>query len=472
MRSAVRVVTGAILALVCGAAGAERIALPPPMLNSRVTLSKALQDRRSIRDFSKEPVSDRFLSGVLWAANGFNRPDRRTNATALNKQTIRIYVCMKSGAYLYDAKKNTLEKICGDDLRAAVAGRQPFAAKAPVSLVIAADLSDPLYAKPPRNVITHYDAGIVSGNIYLYCAANGLATVCRATMDREALRKALKLPETMFLHLNHPIGYPATNGYASNYPDSVVNKCLAEECARRGIVLTDWHLHIRGGMTPQLAAAREGAWIVRTGALENHGREWPLCDNAKLAAFADAVHAVKVGGRPLPVGIQVNDRDWFRQIDKETRAKLDYVLADTMIMGVRPDGRANRLWEPQEIPDPEAWMERYFAHNMQILDEPISILANPTYLPAAVADKYDSLWTEERMRKLIAKAVARGIALEIQAESSFPRPKFLRLAKEMGAKFSFGTNNFDARPKDLSRWLEAIVWLDLGPNDIWSNEKK
>ena len=469
MRSTVRVVTGAILALVCGAAGAETIALPPPMLNSRVTVSKALQDRRSIRDFSEEPVSDRFLSGVLWAANGFNRPDRRTNATALNKQTIRIYVCMKSGAYLYNAKKNALEKICGDDLRAAVAGRQPFAAKAPVSLVIAADLSDPLYAKPPRNVITHYDAGIVSGNIYLYCAANGLATVCRATMDREALRKALKLPDAMFLHLNHPIGYPATGGYASNYPDSVVNKCLAEECARRGIVLTDWHLHIRGGMTPQLAAAREGAWIVRTGALENHGREWPLCDNAKLAAFADAVHAVKVGGRSLPVGIQVNDRDWFRQIDNETRAKLDYVLADTMIMGVRPDGRANRLWEPQEIPDPETWMERYFEHNMQILDEPISILANPTFLPAAIADKYDSLWTEERMRKLIAKAVARGIALEIQAESSFPRPKFLRLAKEMGAKFSFGTNNFDARPKDLSRWLEAIVWLDLGPGDIWNS---
>ena len=50
--------------------------------------------------------------------------------------------------------------------------------------------------------------------------------------------------------------------------------------------------------------------------------------------------------------------------------------------------------------------------------------------------------------------------------------KFLRLAKEMGAKFSFGTNNFDARPKDLSRWLEAIVWLDLGPNDIWRTEKK
>ena len=75
MKSTVRVVTGAILALVCGAAGAETIALPPPMLNSRVTVSKALQDRRSIRDFSEEPVSDRFLSGVLWKRDGAEQAD-------------------------------------------------------------------------------------------------------------------------------------------------------------------------------------------------------------------------------------------------------------------------------------------------------------------------------------------------------------------------------------------------------------
>jgi nitroreductase len=60
------------------------------------------------------------------------------------------------------------------------------------------------------NTLSHYDAGIVSGNIYLYCAANGLATVCRGSMDREALRKALKLPERKVLHLNHPIGRPAS----------------------------------------------------------------------------------------------------------------------------------------------------------------------------------------------------------------------------------------------------------------------
>ena len=254
----------------------------------------------------------------------------------------------------------------------------------------------------------------------------------------------------------------------ANYPDNTVNRLLAKTCAARGIAITDWHVHIRGGMTPELAVERENASFIRSSALENHGREWPINDNAKLRAFIDQARAVKVNGRSLPVGIQVNDRDWFRQIDKETLARLDYVLADTMIMGKMPDGSDNRLWKPQTITDPEAWMERYMAHNLQILGEPISILANPTYLPECLADRYDTLWTEERMRQIIAKAVERGIALEIQAESLFPRPKFLRLAKAMGAKFSFGTNNFDPKPKDLSRWLEVITWLDLHGSDIWT----
>ena len=76
------------------------------------------------------------------------------------------------------------------------------------------------------------------------------------------------------------------------------------------------------------------------------------------------------------------------------------------------------------------------------------------------------------MRAVIAKAVKKGVALEIQAESPYPRPQFLKLAKEMGAKFSFGTNNFDPTPKDLSRWLEAITWLDLKASDIWMPSKR
>jgi len=185
---------------------AESLKLPAPDMDSGLAVMQALKVRHSERAFAETELSESELSGLLWAANGFNRPDKRTNATGMNKQTIVIYVCMKSGAYRYDAKANELVKVSGEDLRPAVAGRQAFAATAPVSVVIAADTSDPLY-KGDRVTLSCYDAGIVSGNIYLYCAAHNLATVCRATMDREKLKKGLGLAGNITLHLNHPVGH-------------------------------------------------------------------------------------------------------------------------------------------------------------------------------------------------------------------------------------------------------------------------
>ena len=186
---------------------ADTVKLPPPDMDSGMTVTAALKARHSERVFAEKELSMRELSGVLWAANGFNRPDKRTNATGLNKQTITVYAIMKSGAYRYDAKANALVKVCDQDLRTAIAAHQPFVTKAPVSILIAADVSDPVY-KGSRTTLTHYDAGIVSGNIYLYCAANGLATVCRRSMDNETLKKALNLPASTILHLNHPVGHP------------------------------------------------------------------------------------------------------------------------------------------------------------------------------------------------------------------------------------------------------------------------
>ena len=237
----------------------------------------------------------------------------------------------------------------------------------------------------------------------------------------------------------------------------------------RELVLTDYHIHIRGGMTLDKAMRRQDQSGIRSGVLENFGREWPLSDNEKLKAFIDLHTQPQPDGRKVPVGIQVNDRDWFTRIDPAQRQRLTYVLADTMIMGVTDEGKPRRLWLPGvTIDNPETWMVEYMAHNLRILDEPISILANPTYLPPCIASRYNELWTEERMRQVIAKAVSKGIALEVQAGSDFPKPSFLKLAKAMGAKFSFGTNNFDDKTKDLARWFEAIEWLDLKPADLWA----
>ena len=236
----------------------------------------------------------------------------------------------------------------------------------------------------------------------------------------------------------------------------------------RGLKLTDWHIHIRGGMTAQKALEREQASGIESCVLENYGREWPLSNTVALAQFIrDCQQVKRPDGRALRVGIQVNDRDWYQQIDPALFQKLDYVLADTMIMGITTTGTPQRLWFPDvKIADPEAWMRDYLAHNLRILNEPITILANPTYLPPCISNRYEQLWTEERMKLVIAKAVERNVALEIQAESPYPKPAFIRLAKKMGAKFSFGSNNFADKTKDVSVWFDAIEAYDLKPENV------
>ena len=253
------------------------------------------------------------------------------------------------------------------------------------------------------------------------------------------------------------------------YPQTEAFRAQLDAARSRGLTLTDYHIHIRGGMTPEKAARRQEQSGIRSAVLENLGREWPISNNVALAAFIDSASQARASGHALPVGVQVNDRDWAERIDPALLKRLDFVLADTMIMGVTAEGRPRRLWLPDvTIDDPEAWMREYLAHNLRILDEPVSILANPTYLPPCISNRYDQLWTEPRMRQVIAKAVEKGVALEIQAGSAYPKPAFLKLAKSMGAKFSFGSNNFDDKTKDLARWFEAIRLLDLQPSDLAS----
>ncbi|MDR3228542.1 MAG: hypothetical protein LBT53_03930 [Puniceicoccales bacterium] len=261
------------------------------------------------------------------------------------------------------------------------------------------------------------------------------------------------------------------------YPNTEEHHAGMHTLREHHIRPTDWHVHIfRGGMTPEKAIERASHSGIRSAVVENHGVEWPLSDDAKLRDYIAKARAAKdpFTRKPLPVGIQVNDRDWHKQIAPELLAQLDYVLADTMIMGVTPDGkRQQRLWQLKEpIRDADAWFEKYFAHCLRVVNEPISILANPTYLPDSVAAQYDRLWTPERMTTLIEAAKRNNVAIEIQAASPFPKIAFIKLAKKLGAKFTFGTNNFTDKPQNLSAWFRAVEEAGLTANDFMIPQKK
>ena len=186
------------------------IKLPAPQTDGGKPLMQALKARQSARDYSAEKMPLQVVSNLLWAAWGINRPDgHRTAPSASNKQEVDVYVTLPDGAYVYDAKANALNPVAAGDLRGAT-GTQPFPATAALNLVYVADTSK--VARPatdPQQALNlGADVGFVAANVYLYCASEGLATVVRASIDKPALAKALKLRDTQLIVLAQSVGYP------------------------------------------------------------------------------------------------------------------------------------------------------------------------------------------------------------------------------------------------------------------------
>ncbi|MDF9830555.1 SagB/ThcOx family dehydrogenase [Parabacteroides sp. PF5-6] len=210
MKRSVFVIITLLMAITMQAQELKMIKLNAPNKTKGEAVMKVLNDRQSIREYAAKELAAQDLSDLLWAANGINRPDgKRTAPSAMNRQEVDVYVVMKTGAYLYDAKEHALKPVTAGDYRAAVAGPQDFAKEAPVSLVLVADLArlgDP--ASDRTKLMASVDVGIVCQNINLACTGLGLATVPRATMDQDVLRKALKLNDNQLLLMNNPVGYP------------------------------------------------------------------------------------------------------------------------------------------------------------------------------------------------------------------------------------------------------------------------
>ena len=85
-----------VLAGVAAMNADDTIVLPKRSLERGSSIMQALQNRRSSRSFSEKGLSLQDLADLLWAADGLNRPDKHTNASRKNKQSIELYVCMES----------------------------------------------------------------------------------------------------------------------------------------------------------------------------------------------------------------------------------------------------------------------------------------------------------------------------------------------------------------------------------------
>ena len=174
------------------------------------SLMQALQERKSLREFSSKEIPLQVISDLLWAANGINRLDsrHRTAPSAMNMQEIDIYVAKADGLYLFDAKQNMLISAVEEDIRA-LTGKQPFVKDAPLNLIYVADLSKMGETSgSDADFYASADTGFISENVYLYCASAGLATVVRGSIDKLVLAKAMKLRSDQKIIFAQTVGYP------------------------------------------------------------------------------------------------------------------------------------------------------------------------------------------------------------------------------------------------------------------------
>ncbi len=193
------------------AADLADITLPAPRMEGGKPLMQTLKERQSVRAFSTKVLPVQVLADLLWAAFGINRPDsgKRTAPSTRNWQEVDVYAIMKDGAYLYDAKANSLKLVVKGDLRK-LTGRQDFVNTAPLNLVFVADLSKMKGSAEDQAMYSGADVGFISQNVYLFCASEGLATVVRGFVDRDALAQALNLPKQKKIILAQTVGYPET----------------------------------------------------------------------------------------------------------------------------------------------------------------------------------------------------------------------------------------------------------------------
>jgi len=233
------------------------------------------------------------------------------------------------------------------------------------------------------------------------------------------------------------------------------------------LMWVDLHYHWEGhaNLDEMIRLSRSQGIIL--GVTGEGGASWGLSNDQKLEQFVNSLQ-----GKPVYKGLQVYGMDWRKRYSERILALLDYIAADALLF---PDkgGRPVALWNPKvSFPDAEEFMERYVAYNLKVLGQPINIWSNPTYLPLSLQPRYEQLWTQERMLKVIRAAARNHIAVEINSKYNIPSLSFLKLAKRAGCRFSLGSNRHDDEPGDLVYSIRMAKELGLTPQNIFVPARK
>lgn len=195
--------------------GLEIIKLPEVQSCDSGSLYQAFAQRRSIRYIKKTEIPLQIVSNLLWSACGVSQSkvlesgkiaNLFTNPTASNHQEVEIYLFNEEGVFQYEPLQHSLVKYIEGDHRRLI-GKLPMFKTAPAILCLVINIDKMVHYTDSyrKNLYSSMDVGYVSENIYLFCAANNMATCACGQIDREEITQLLGLNNSRVM-IVHPIG--------------------------------------------------------------------------------------------------------------------------------------------------------------------------------------------------------------------------------------------------------------------------
>lgn len=184
----------------------ETFPLPQPILDGETSVSEALFERRSQRDFQDTELTQEQLAQLLWSAAGVTTEDgRRTAPSAGALYPLDLYVVvtqvtgLEPGLYLYQPEQHTLAKVLAGDFRTALAEGsldQQAIQRAPATLLYTVVYERLIERYGDRGIerYTYIEVGHSAQNVLLQAQALGLGAVPIGAFTDHELTELLQLP--------------------------------------------------------------------------------------------------------------------------------------------------------------------------------------------------------------------------------------------------------------------------------------
>jgi len=201
--------------------GDVSISLPKPSLDGKVSVEKAIKERRTIRDFKTQPLSLAQLSQLLWSAQGITDPreGKRAVPSGGALYPLDVYLIMggnsveglEAGVYHYLPEKHSISLVTKEDRRKEIASAslwQTWMAGAPVIFIITAEYRRITGKYGERGIrYALMEVGHVGQNLFLQAEALGLGAGIVGAFNDLEVSKVVGLPPKHEPLLIMPVGY-------------------------------------------------------------------------------------------------------------------------------------------------------------------------------------------------------------------------------------------------------------------------